>query len=207
MLTLFKRFILLSIILVLTSTVIAQGEDAIVYNETDSLQDLQVEKLELQLVHLKQQIEVVKSLLGNSIQQQKFEADSLKMENESQADQIIQLSEESILLTEKLASAFKEIEQSQVKLQESKRIFKTVYFVTVPVLLLVVLSILAILLILISRHKNSTNAKMNALRKYTYEGIEEVRSDYVNEIKRRVKKIAAKLKGSGKKKSKAKKKK
>jgi hypothetical protein len=200
MLTLFKRFILLSTILVLTSTVMAQGELAIVNDETDSLQDLQIENLEQQIDYMNLQMEVLKSLFRMNTQKQQLETDSLKLINETQADQIIQLYAESELQTKKLASAFKEIEQSHVRLEESKRAFKTVYFVTVPVLLLVALTILAILLVLLSRHKNSTNAKMNALRKYTYEGIEEVRSDYVNEIKRRVKKIASKLKSAGKKK-------
>jgi len=197
MLPLFKRIILLSISLYLAGTVTAQNIDTYAYSETDSLQDIQIE-------HLDKQIEVVKSLLRKNMDSQALRIDSLKSANEEQADQLVKLLKESELLTKKLASAFEEIEQSQGNLKESNRVFKTIYFITVPVLLLVAMTVFAILLVLLTRHKNSTNAKINALRKYTLDGIEEVRADYMSEIKRRVKKIAATLKGSGKKKRKAK---
>lgn len=193
MLPIFKRFILLSISLILAGTVIAQNIDTIAYTETDSLQDFQIE-------HLDKQIDLVKSLLRKNSDLHELRIDSLEDANEAQADQLEKLSKESELLMEKVASAFKEIEQSQGKLQESKKLFRTIYFLTVPILLLVAISIFVILLVLLTRQKNSTNAKLNALRKYTLDGIEEVRADYMSEIRRRVKKITAKFKGSGKKK-------
>lgn len=193
MLPLFKRIILLSISLILAGTVIAQNTDTSSYTYADSLQDIQIE-------HLDKQIEVVKSLLRKYRDSQELRFDSLNNANKEQADQIVKLSKESELLTKKLASAFEEIEQGQGKLKENKRVFKTIYFITVPVLLLLALTVFTILMVLLTRHKNSTNAKINALRRYTIDGIEEVRADYMSEIRRRVKKIAAKLKGSGKKK-------
>ncbi len=193
MLSLFKRIAIFSITVFLTSIVNAQDGDTIVYSETDSLQDVRIEQLH-------QQIGSVKSLLGNNIQGLELKTDSLLTVNESQADQILKLSEESELLRKKLASAYEEIGENMHRLKDGKKTFKTVYFITVPVLLLVALTVFAILFVLLTRHRNSTNTKIKALRKYTHEGIEEVRADYVKEIKRRVKKITSKLKRSNKRK-------
>ena len=80
--------------------------------------------------------------------------------------------------------------------QERRIIYRRYFLIVIPVLLVIISLVFFLLYMMIGRMRKSTNAHINALRKYTYEGIEEVRADYINEIKRRVKKISTKLKES-----------
>ncbi len=192
MLPLIKRILLFSILLCLATYLSAQAEDSVVYSEQDSVQDVKLENLEKQL-------RSVNFLLRKNDLEQQQVSDSLKTANIELESKVQLLNTESVFVKEKLAQTFRELEQNKNKLEESKKVFKTIYFVTVPIVFLFVLSAFIVLLVLLSRYKTSTNAKFIALRKYTYEGIQEVRADYLHEIKRRVKKIAGKLKVKSKK--------
>ncbi len=170
----------------------AQEADTVVYSEADSLQDVMLKQLE-------QQLKTVNSKLWVFNQQQKELTDSLELVNNEQAARIMSLEDGSENLEKKLQLAEAEIENNDRKLLEEKKRFRQALFITVPILFIVSVVLAALLFLLVRKYKNTTDFQLNALRKYTYDGLEDVKAGYAAEIKRRVKKITAKLKPKSKK--------
>ncbi len=137
--------------------------------------------------------------------EQQIVLDSLEVVNEEQSGQILSLREKSVILKKELIEASELIEHTDNKLNESKRKISRLFFISGPLLLLLIITVSIILYLIIVRDRKSTDNKINALRRYALQSMEEVREDYIKEIKRRAKKLTAKFKVSGKRKKKSKK--
>jgi len=190
MLVHFKRIVFFSLAVFFTFSLSAQ--DTVVYGETDSLQDIQLKKME-------QQIGALNYSIRKNNREQKNVTDSLMLINDKQAARIILLTEKSEILKRELIETSELIGDTDKKLNESKRKISLLFFISGPLLLLLIITVSTILYLMIVRNRKSSEIHINALRKYTLQGMEEVREDYIKEIKRRAKKLTVKLKGSGKK--------
>lgn len=110
--------------------------------------------------------------------------------------QIRDLAVGSQILEEKLKDAKERIERNDKTYQEEKSKLRISLFIAVPVLLIVPFVLAASLFLLLRRYRIKTEFQINALRKYTYEELDDVKAGYMDEIKRRVKKVTVKLKPS-----------
>lgn len=187
MFILFKRTTLLVLFLFMATIASAQVVDTVIYSEADSMQDVVLKELE-------RKIRSVHSSLWMIDKEHKELTDSMGIVNEEQAEQIDLLLKEAEILGNKLQQAETEIEMTEKKLQESRKKFSSILYVTVPILLLITLVLTAFLYVMVRKYKNSADLQINSLRKYTYEELEDVKAGYVDEIKRRVKKLATKFK-------------
>ena len=192
MLVHFKRIVFFSLTVFLVFSLSAQNEDTVVYTEADSLQDVQLKKME-------QQIGALNYSIRKNNREQKNITDSLLLINDEQAARIILLTEKSEILKKGLTQASEHIGDTDKKLNESRRKIIRLFFVSGPLLFLLLITVSIFLYLMIVRNRKSTEIHINALRKYTLLGMEEVREDYIKEIKRRAKKLTVKFKGSGKK--------
>lgn len=194
-----KQITFFTLILFMTYSLSAQEIDTITYSEADSLQDVMLKKLEKQL-------KVVNYKLLKINKEQQEASDSLELINREQAEQIRALAEGSEKLEKQLQLAEAEIEINDEEVLESRKKFKRALFISIPVLFIISVVLAVLLFLMVQKHKSFTETQINALRKYTYDELEDVKAGYVDEIKRRVKKIAAKLKPGKKKKRKEEKK-
>ncbi len=188
----FKRIILFLLLIGIAFSSFAQEGGSTVYTEADSLQDVQLKEM-------RQQINALNYSIRKNRGEQQIITDSLVIFNEEQTAKILSLREKSEILKRELVEASELIEQTDIKLSESRQKISRLIFITGPLLLFITIAVSMVLYLIIVRNRKSADIKMNALRKYALQGMEEVREDYVKEIKRRLKKLTSKLKGTGKK--------
>ena len=189
-----KQITFFTLILFMAFSLSAQEIDTLTYSEADSIQDVRLKQME-------QQLKAVNYKLLKINRAQQEERDSIELINRQQSEEIRILAGRSEHLKKQLQLAEVQIEVNDVKLRESRTKFKRSLFVSIPVLFIIFVLMAVFLFLLIQKNKSRTEIQLNALRKYTYDELEDVKAGYVDEIKRRVKKIAAKLKPFPRKKS------
>ncbi len=92
------------------------------------------------------------------------------------------------------------VEQNEAIIAVEKQRFTRLLLIAGPALLALILLSTVLFFLLIRRHQESTEYKINALKKYTYTEIEETRSDLMQQFKKRVKKIRDGMKKNNEKK-------
>jgi len=92
------------------------------------------------------------------------------------------------------------VEQNKKVIEAERQRFTRLLLVAGPSLLILLLFSTVLFFLLIRRQQESTDRKINALKKYTYTEIEETRTDLAKQFRKRVKKLRENLKGKGGKK-------
>jgi hypothetical protein len=93
------------------------------------------------------------------------------------------------------------VEQNHAIFETEKQRFTRLLLIAGPSLLTLILLSTVLFFLLIRRQQESTDRKINSLKKYTYTEIEETRADLMKQFRKRVKKLRENLKGKGGKKS------
>ena len=89
------------------------------------------------------------------------------------------------------------VEQNKRIIEAERQRFTRLLLVAGPSLLILLLLSTVLFFLLIRRQQESTDRKINALKKYTYTEIEETRTDLSKQFRKRVKKLRENLKGKG----------
>lgn len=92
------------------------------------------------------------------------------------------------------------VEQNEAIIAVEKQRFTRLLLIAGPALLALILLSTVLFFLLIRRHQESTEYKINALKKYTYTEIEETRTDLMQQFKKRVKKLRDGMKKNNEKK-------
>ncbi|MDF1573534.1 MAG: hypothetical protein P1P82_18165 [Bacteroidales bacterium] len=87
------------------------------------------------------------------------------------------------------------LEQNTAVFEAERQRFARLLLIAGPSLLTLILLSTVLFFLLIRRQQESTDFKINALKKYTYTEIEETRTDLSDQFRKRVKKLREKLKG------------
>ena len=92
------------------------------------------------------------------------------------------------------------VEQNEAIIEVEKQKFTRLLLIAGPALLTLILLSTVLFFLLIRRQQESTEYKINALKKYTYTEIEETRTDLMKQFKKRVKKLRDGMKKKNEKK-------
>ncbi len=92
------------------------------------------------------------------------------------------------------------VEQNEAIIEVEKQKFTRLLLIAGPALLALILLSTVLFFLLIRRQQESTEYKINALKKYTYTEIEETRTDLMKQFKKRVKRLRDGMKKNNEKK-------
>jgi hypothetical protein len=166
----------------------------------DSLRELQVRQLRTELERLTSQYRRL------SMQSER-RIDSLMAILNAQSAALGALRQADDNIQEEVRHIAVMVATTRAALEEDRQRTRRTVLIAVPSLLIIILIASAAFFLLLNRYQRKTDASIRTLRKYTYEGLEEIRTDFTDEIRKRVKKILtrfAKKEKKGKKKKKGK---
>ncbi len=185
----FKRFLTISFLLTLACPLFSQ---AIPDSLADSIRDARIKELQQQINILKYDYRIHQRNYENVI-------DSLEKSLAGQEHRISIQRAHVDTLVKRLAGTNWELDLTRSRMAEEEQKFRTLFLVFAPSLLFLILGTLVISLLLFNKYQEKTEMKFNALRKYTYQEMEEVKDTFMEEIKKRVKKLGKKIGGKGQK--------
>jgi len=190
-----RLFKLLIVCILLKAGLLAAAQDSLLIRESlfrDSLQDLQLAEME-------QELKRVETAFRKWSQATEKLTDSLRVAAIQQQEAAEKLRKENIRTGKVLGELQQSIGTTRAVIAERSQRFNRIIFIAVPSLLILILLSTLIFFWLISRLQQRTDSQIRTLKRYTYEGIEEIRTDYVQEMKRRLKKFSSRLKKNEKK--------
>lgn len=126
--------------------------------------------------------------------------DSLEKITVEMEREIQRLAQSGRVLQSEIDALHLSVQQHTRLIEAERQRFTRLLLVAGPSLLILILLSTVLFFLLIRRQQESTDRKINALKKYTYTEIEETRTDLAKQFRKRVKKLRENLKGKGGKK-------
>ncbi|MDF1573496.1 MAG: hypothetical protein P1P82_17960 [Bacteroidales bacterium] len=126
--------------------------------------------------------------------------DSLEKVTGEMGQEIQHLAHSGRVLRSEIDALDLALDQQTRVIEAERQRFTRLLLVTGPSLLILLLLSTVLFFLLLRRQQESTDRKINALKKYTYTEIEETRTDLSKQFRKRVKKLRENLRGKGGKK-------
>ena len=105
-------------------------------------------------------------------------------------------------LERKLEIAKRDIAENKLIISQERANLKRILYIAGPSILLLILVSVLLYFLLMLKHQEQTDMKINALRKYTHSELEETRNVLLKKFRKRIKKVSEGLTGNGKSKGK-----
>ncbi len=153
----------------------------------DSLMEVQAQQLNRQLYFLEDR-------LMRAMEQQQVMIDSLVAISILLDEQIGDLERENRDLNAQLEQTGQIAVMNKHLINAEKEKVRRIFYIAGPALLALILISMVLFFLLISRQAEQTDRKIMALRKYTYNEVDETRSELLNSFKKRIKKLREKMK-------------
>ena len=162
-------------------------------NRSDSLQVID-SLMEVQKNQLNRQLDILESRLTRIMEQQQEIIDSL-VEVSVQFDaEISEWERENRELNAQLEQTGQMTVMNKHLINAEKDKIRRIFYIAGPALLALILISTVLFFLLITRQAEQTDRKIMALRKYTYNEVDETRSELLNSFKKRIKKLREKMK-------------
>jgi len=153
----------------------------------DSLMEIQAQQFNRQLYFLE-------GRLMRAIEDKQVMIDSLVGISILLDEQISDLERENRDLNARLEQTGQMAVMNKHLINAEKEKVRRIFYIAGPVLLALILIFTVLFFLLISRQAEQTDRKIMALRKYTYNEVEETRSELLKSFKKRIKKLREKMK-------------
>lgn len=177
-------------------SLLLSAQDSVVFHEAQYLDSIR----KVLADDYTRQLNRYKALSDQEAAYNRAAIDSLEKITVEMERKMQRLAQSGRVLRSEIDALHLSVEQHTRLIEAERQRFTRLLLVAGPSLLILILLSTVLFFLLIRRQQESTDRKINALKKYTYTEIEETRTDLAKQFRKRVKKLRENLKGKGGKK-------
>lgn len=176
-------------ILILSTGIVVHAQDSVFFEAIETADSIH----EMQISRLRSDLERLSAEFRRYTQEYEITIDSLMLILDARKAEIGDLHRANDEAREEIARVAAMVVSTRAALEENRRSARQMLLIAVPSLLIIILIASLLFFSQLSRYQKRTETSIRTLRKYTCEGIEEMRTGYAEEIRKKVKKMFTKF--------------